>query len=372
MKRVITVGLTLAAWVPAGVAQTTDPATSVPPAAPAVPIAAPPPPPDQTPTVVKPAASALAPAISGYLQLQYTNPDDGNGDGAVTPDAGSIRRLRLRVKGGLAHRIGYAVMIDPSTSANMLRDAYAAITALRYHEIRLGQQKTQFGYENPESSARLLTVNRAAVSDALGRGSDLRDIGIGVLASIPAGRGIAIEYAVTLVNGAGPNTTRDDTEDKSVWGRAGAVFKHKPTGISVRAGVSGARGDRLDKGALPDASDDREVRFLRIGGDVELDSRWLFLAAEVIAGRDEAAATIDARGFYVLAIGRTPWHTGPIVRYDELDPDTATRGDRSRRVTLGAYYDVASVDTRFIVNYELDRSQKEKDSALHVFGQIVF
>src|SRR5690606_41305616 len=116
-----------------------------------------------------------------------------------------------------AEWLGARGMFDPHNPRNRPRDGYAGVTAFRYQEIRVGQQKTQFGYENPEPSTRLWTSNRALVSDALARGSDLRDLGVGLLAEIPVGGGLAAEYAVTVVNGAGPYTAADDSYSHIQW-----------------------------------------------------------------------------------------------------------------------------------------------------------
>ena len=43
---------------------------------------------------------------------------------------------------------------------------------------------------------------------------------------------------------------------------------------------------------------------------------------------------------------------------EQYDPNDAASGDRNERLTLGAYYDFLPVNARFIVNYELDRSDR--------------
>ena len=135
--------------------------------------------------------------------------------------------------------ISYDVEVDPRAPevAGVLRDAYITLRFIPRHRVRLGQQKTQFGYENRESSSRLFAVNRTEVSDNLSRGPNLRDIGIGLLGSLPLGGGLRIEDAVTLTNGTGLNVQADDTDMKTVWGRLGVRYQFD--GSWVRLGGIG-------------------------------------------------------------------------------------------------------------------------------------
>ncbi|HLU67359.1 MAG TPA: porin [Kofleriaceae bacterium] len=311
-------------------------------------------------------------SLSGYLQAQYTAFADGDGDDEVMNDALALRRVRLRVRARATEWLGATVMFDPSTTGNLLRDAYASVTAIPYHEIRVGQQKTQFGYENPESSTRLWTSNRALVSDALARGSDLRDLGVGLLAEIPVGGGLAAEYAVTVVNGAGPNTAADDTDSPSLWARLGPRWS-APGDVNVRAGASLAAGTAR----LPDPADPAGsigADFVRVGVDLEVDAPWLFAAAEVIGGEDDPVRGRRVRGlgWYALAVGKLPWRSGALARFDLLDPDRDTAGDTRRRVTLGGFHDLQGGRARVRLEAELDRSAADRDHRLLAWAQVLF
>lgn len=316
------------------------------------------------PAVAAPARSPVK--VSGYLQVQYTDTADA--------EAVHLRRVRVRLRGDVVSGVSYTVMFDPSTPANLLRDAFIALGFVPRLELRLGQQKTQFGYENPESSTRLYPVNRAFVSDQLGRGPDLRDLGIGALGAWPVGAGVGVEVAATLVGGAGPNVTKDDVDGMNLWSRAGVVYRHDGLALAVRIGGSLATGDHLDKGADPaDPADDVTVGFVRYGADLTLDSRWAFFAAEVIQGdHDATGAERRARGAYVLLVGKTPWRVGPMVRWDEYDPDSGVDGDRRRRYTLGACYDLSGIDARLTVNVEIDDSQTHRPNVFYLFAQALF
>jgi len=318
-------------------------------------------------------ARSPVPAVSGYVQAQFTDGIDHDGDGEEAAQSFLLRRVRIRAKGEIHPGLGYTVMLDPSTPSNLLRDGFVSVGLVPRHEIRIGQQKTQFGYENPESSTRLLTINRARASDQLGRGPDLRDIGLGLLGAHPLPAALKVEYALTLVNGAGPNRLVDDTTRKSFWGRTGLRLERA---VDVRAGFSYGNGDRLDLATTPDEpSDDFEVRFQRLGGDVEISTNWFFVAAEILAGSNEnraTGATTEARGGYLSAYGRTSIGLGPLVRAEWLDPDLDAAGDLYRRITVGAFYDFIPTTARLVVNWERDLSDDTLDDAFLMFAQLLF
>ena len=120
--------------------------------------------------------------LSGYLQVFYKARRDANGDGITEPSVFRDQRVRIGINGKVTDHVGYDIEIDPRAPevAGILRDAFITLDYLPHHEVRIGQQKTLFGYENPTSSSRLYTVNRSEVSDNLSRGVNLRDIGLGL------------------------------------------------------------------------------------------------------------------------------------------------------------------------------------------------
>src|SRR6266545_8043071 len=213
-----------------------------PPPPPPAPVPAPPPP-------GPPAKPKLE--ISGYVQLQYNATVDANGDDTVAKNTFLVRRFRIKLRGEVFKDVGYVTMFDPSTTSTLLRDAYVTLGFLPHHEVRIGQQKTQFGYDNPESSTKLFTINRAFISDALGRGSDLRDIGLGLFGNWKLPAGVGVDYELTLVNGSGPNLVHDDTARKNFWGRAGVSWAGDAA-TSVRLGGSYANGNQLRKAPAGD------------------------------------------------------------------------------------------------------------------------
>jgi hypothetical protein len=296
--------------------------------------------------------------VSGYVQVFYKMRRDANGDGVVEPSVFRDQRVRIEFKGDVTRHAAYDLEVDPRAPeiTGVLRDAFIALDYVRHHEIRIGQQKTLFGYENPASSARLFTVNRSEVSDNLSRGPNLRDIGIGLTGWLPAGERWRVEDALTLVNGSGMNVQADSTAKKNLWGRIG--LRYKRPDWTVRFGVSGASGDQqepLDSG--PPLVIAYTHGFTRLGADVEVDHPRVFFAAEFVSGNDKAPASLpDAGGgsvgYYAIVAGKTRWNAGPLLRYDALEG--------FRRWTGGGYVGLPSDDVSLLLNYEVFRDDLGK------------
>ena len=312
----------------------------------------------------------FTPDLSGYLQVFYRFNVDTNDDRDRRPGAFRVMRARLEVKGALAERVSYDVEVDPRAPAigGVLRDCFLALGYIPNHTLRIGQQKTTFGYENMESSTRLWAVNRTEVSDNLSRGATLRDIGIGLIGRLKLGGGFRLEDAFTVVNGAGMNVQDDDDAKKDFWGRIGVRAKllHSRLWLGVSGGIGSVR-DLGDDDFIAD--DDFFYDFRRIGGDVEFDNRWVFAAAEFVAGTDDVTrgpavasglqetGSESIHGYYATLVGKTPWRFGPLVRYDVL-------GEEFTRWTVGAYYGLPKDSVRVMVNSEIRNEEDPRCLAL--------
>lgn len=310
----------------------------------------------------------------GSVQVHYRHAFETGDDGVFDAPNFRVQRVRLGARGDIYPWLSYEIEIDPRSPeiTGVLRDAFLTFTVIPRHQIRLGQQKTQFGYENRMSSTDLFAVNRTELSDALSRGVNLRDIGIGLIGNVRLWRGWRFEDAVTVVNGDGFNVQADRTRQKNVWGRAGLRYRKDSADLTVRVGVSGAVGDQMDEGLdlTLDTADDFRLEFDRRGTDVEIDHPRFFASAEYVKGTNTDTRTDDddeLSGYYVNLVGKTPWKVGPIVRLD-------TFADEFRRWTIGGYYGLPNVPFRLMVNYERRtlKDGRRGDDKLYVWTQVQF
>ncbi len=305
------------------------------------------------------ALGATAPVLSGFLQAGWSSTDapagfrDENGFG--------LRQARLQVAGHATSRLSYLLEADVAErdAGQVVKDAYLAWRLLPGTEVRLGQFKTPFGWEQQEPEARLLWLETSHVVAGLARGPASRDLGVGVFGAWGPWSGAGLEVSAAEVNGAGPNTA-DELIEKNTWARVGGSYALG--GWKARAGFSYGYGRQLSSrggDGLLGTADDVSFYFHRFGGDLQLDTPWLFAEGEVILGRTDLSTLRGvgrARGEVLGVYGKTPWGLGPIVRLDDYDPDDRISGNGRQRITLGAYYDLLPEVARLVFNYDLDRS----------------
>lgn len=313
----------------------------------------------------------------GFIDFQWSR----TAAPSPRPDVSTfeLRRARIGLRGDVTREIGFNVIYDGADSS--LRDAYGSLRYVPGLELRVGQFKTPFGYEQQEADTKLLWVYSSYVVQALARGKDSRDEGVLAAGRWRLGGGLALEASVAGVNGAGPNA-KDDLDEKNLWGRGGVAIS--VAGTTARLGGSygygrqvaslGADGKLGVQGTTPQTLDDTYFYFHTAGADVTFDSPWVFLAAEWIQSRrhvtrytapaTQATTDITPRGWYVGAYGKTPWNLGPIFRAERARlpvasgaaQGTALDAGWNERYTVGAYCDVLPVDARLVLNYELDES----------------
>ena len=310
--------------------------------------------PQQADRLVDEKRKGRKPKISGYLQVIFKKRFDTDDDPGVEPSLFRVLRARIRISGKVIPKVRYQLEVDPRAPeiTGVLRDAFIELRHIPYHKLRIGQQKTPWGYENGESSSRLYTVTRTELAESVGRGVTLRDIGIAIKGRIPVAPTLDIEDHVALVNGAGMNTQVDPTATKDVWARVGARYHLDEQQLSVRAGVSFAHGDfREPADPGPPPVPPFIQKFTRFGADLQVDTRWAFAVGEYATSSDEQSIlpgeSERTMAWYVLAAGKTPWDTGPVVRYDTFD------GDEFHRWTFGAYWGALDARLRVMATYEI-------------------
>ncbi len=312
--------------------------------------------------------------ISGVVQVHYLNEFNTNGDSLRDPDGFRILRARLIAQGDINKYISYQVMIDPRApeQGGILRDAYIEFHVIKNQAIRVGQQKTQFGWENNQSITELYTVNRAEMSDGVSRGENLRDIGIGIVGHINLNNNFRFEDAVTFTNGTRSNVTGpyDFNTKKALWGRVGV--RYKKDDFIVRLGTSfGYGGIRYLNNLLNDPSDDIYVNFKRIGADLQIDHKYFFLASEYAKGTDRVSDTLydEPVGYQIMLALKTKWKVGPLARYDTFQ-------DEWKVPTVGVYYGNPKDKFRILINYMSRGNIKDipegHDDRLYVQMQVKF
>ncbi len=349
---------------------------------------------DPQPAGAKPTPQPFAPKVNpyGFIDFQYSATDVPFPKPNV--NTFEFRRARLGMKGEVFEGFGFNLVFDAADVS--MKDAYLSLKYLPGVELRIGQFKTPFGYEQVEADTRLLWVYNSFIVAAMARGRDSRDLGVLAMGRWKVGGPVAVEASLAGVNGAGPNV-KDDLNEKNAWARAGAVVT--VAGTTSKLGVSYGYGHQVAttgtdakfgvQGSGATATlDDTWFYFHATGVDLTFDSPWVFVAAEWMQSRrhvtrytNPTTATrtdIIPQGWYLGAYGKTPWNLGPIFRTERAhlpsSSGTAVNAGWNERYTVGAYYDVIPVNARFVLNYEFDESAKplRTGNRFILFAQVIF
>ena len=282
------------------------------------------------------------PRVTGYIQYHFNYPI-GGGEYRFR-----VQRARVGVEGRVNSRITYEIDVDPRAPdhAGTLRDAFFNVKINKRHTLRLGQHKAKFGFINQRSSSRLYVVNRPELADELSRGINLRDIGVTLIGKGPKrGKGARLDYAFSVVNGAGMNAQRDDNKAKNLSGRVG--LSGKKSSYDWTLGASAAHGDKFETSNNPIYDGGYFVKFDRAGTDFFIDHNRFDLNGEFVIGKHKDRGDKETiHGYYMTFVGKSSKQIGPVLSYDSIN-DT-----QDVRVTLGAYYGERNEDFRVLMNYE--------------------
>ena len=282
------------------------------------------------------------PKVTGYIQYHFNYPV-GGGEHRFR-----VHRARVGVEGRVNSRITYEVDIDPRAPehAGTLRDAFFNVELNKNHTLRLGQQKTKFGFINQRSSSRLYRVNRPELADELARGINLRDVGATLMGKSPKREGVRTEYAISVVNGAGMNVQRDNNNKKNLSGRVG--LSGKKASYKWRWGVSASHGDKFETSNNPKyANGGYYIRFSRAGSDFYVDHKRFDLYGEYAIGRQRDRGSKETlEGYYLTLVGKTSKRYGPVLSYDSMNHT------ENVRVVVGAYHGERNEKFRVLMNYE--------------------
>ncbi len=253
---------------------------------------------------------------SGYLQLQGFYTDHGK-----KSDFGFLlKRIRVGFSGEINAKIAFGIELNATTDV-VLDEAKIELSYLKNHTIMLGQFNVPFGVENPYSSKKILTINRAAFWDIF----DEYDTGLAV-----SGDHGTIQYELATFIRPKANPQADHPEQDYV----------------ARLQLTTAAGLVLGGSTYYDRSNDDSASLdftkKRFGGDIRLERSPVTVWFEILSGTDEAKSfdndvttTTDYLGYYGMAAYtlKPAWQV--VAKYDVYDPDTSQDYDAFKRFTAG-------------------------------------
>jgi phosphate-selective porin OprO/OprP len=321
---------------------------------------------------VKPAGKEPTLTIGGLLQAQADFGDQGDSRFTNNNDRFYLRRARLNATGKFLEEFDFRIEMDlagslSNTSALRAQMTDGFINWNRYPEanIRFGQFKTPFGFEQLYSDPRLLTLERSLVNDRL---TLSRQIGVQVHGELLEKR---LNYAVGAFNGNGVNNNFNDDDRFVGTARLGAVpWQGKLMGQSASWSVGGnvfsTKDTNVPQGAefgfdstpsTPDRDNIFSGERLGWGLDTQLQAGRLEIWAEALRVEWEPTSgrpfdQVESSGWYLQGgYFVVPNRLQVVLKAESFDPRRESPNDVTDTGTAGLNWYFKSHDLKLMLNY---------------------
>ena len=330
---------------------------------PAPPLVAPAAPPKAAAPDVKPVGKESKLQLGGFLQVQAESGDRVDTRFADENDRVFLRRARFAVQGSFPEDFDFKAELEAGGglgTASGVRaqaaDAYIQWSRHKFAQIRAGQFKTPYGYEQIFSDTKTLTVERTLASDriALGRG-------LGVQLQGDAG---ALSYAVGAFNGNGTNLTFNDDEGFLTVARVSMTPWKRGDSDRWSVGVNGFTGEDHAAPVAPELgftgntfAGSRDAW----GVDTQLIAGKLELWGELLRAEytPTAGPSRDLTGWYAASGWMLTKKLQAVAMLDRLD---APSGD-IRTITLGGNYFIKGHDLKLQLNVMRSNTERTRVTA---------
>jgi len=320
--------------------------------------------------------------LGGMLQVQADALDKGDARFASGNDRIYLRRARINVAGKFKDDFQFRVetefagTLGESTGLRaQMTDGYINWSRYEFANIRVGQFKTGYGFEQLASDPKLFTIERSLANDRLTLG---RQIGLQVAGDV---FDQALSYSVGVFNGSGVNTSANDNDAFTWTGRvSGVAWQGRIANQDARVTVGtnayatkdtslGSQPGEFGFDSTPGGSRDNIFFGQRIGTgvDAQLKLGGFDLWAEYLHTRFKPSTdipfnTFDADGWYVLAsYFVVPKELQASLKFESFDPDRRIDGNSTDTWTLGLNYLMKGDDLKLMANYLLTDAAGQPD-----------
>lgn len=318
------------------------------------------------PVVVKAAGKESKITLGGYLQGQAEFGDAVDARYTGTEDRFLVRRARLTASGAFAENFDFKLEGDFGANSVSEQTGYRAqisdifINWNRYAfaNVKFGQFKTPFGYEQLMADPKYVSIERSLANDRL---TDSRQIGLGVSGDFLNKR---LGYSVGLFNGTAVNNSYNDNDHFMFAGRVSGtpvVVKLGGEELQWTVGVNGIRSSEVGVSRSGFGFTGNLFSGERYGLGVDTQLKWgrFGLAAEYLRNHFSPiggvpAARFDAAGWYVCGSAFVwPKKLQALVKFEQFDPRLGVTGNTSDTWTLGFNYCLKGDDIKLSANYLL-------------------
>lgn len=327
--------------------------------------------PPAPPGAVRPAGREPTLTLGGLLQVQVETGDRGDSRFTSDNDRVYLRRARLNATGRFLEEFDFRVELDLagslSNSASLraqMTDGFINWNRYPAANVRTGQFKTPYGFEQLFGDPRLITLERSLVNDRL---TVSRQLGVQMHGELFDKR---MSYAAGVFNGNGVNSNFNDDDSFLIAGRlAATAWRGKLLGQDARLAV-GTNGFSSDDTNIPLGA---EFRFDSTPATPERDN--VFAGSRVAAGLDSQLQVgpfdlwveylrtrfepdsalprerLTADGWYAQA-GYFVWlrKAQVAVKLETFDPRDDLEDDATDAVTVGGSFYFKGHDLKLMLN----------------------
>ncbi len=340
-------------------------------------------------TIVRAAGKEQKITLGGMLQSQF---EVGNAPDSrfSSNDRFLIRRARLSVAGSfledfswkLEGEFGNGNLRNNGDYRAFGTDVYLNWGHYSFANVRVGQFKTPFGYEQIQSDSVIWFAERSLPSDRFTLG---REIGAMVKGDFFTNR---LSYSAGIFNGTPFNNGFNDNEKFTYVGRInGTPWKGQIGEWKSQwdVGINGyaTKDNSVSVGSFNfDASAAAGIDNLFVGdrrawgGDTQFKVGRFDLAAEYFRGHFKPKnhvpfTEVDAQGYSVgVAAFVLPKKLQALVRYENFDPNVNVNGDSSDIWVFGLTYFIKDHDLKLQLNYLLGDSAGARDNQGRLLARV--
>jgi phosphate-selective porin len=301
--------------------------------------------------------------LGGLLQIQAEAGDRGDSRFSDDHDRLYLRRARLNAAGTLLADFDFRLEADfagglsaSSGLRGQLTDAFVNWHRLPRANVRVGQFKTPFGFEQLFSDPKLATLERSLANDRLTLG---RQLGVQLHGELVGDR---LRYAVGAFNGNGANNNFNDDDRFLVAARLSAdAWRQAPgrrAGLALGAGAYTSTDTDVSQAGDFGFDDDRFTGERRgLGLDTQLTVGRLELSAEYLAAEWEPDSgrprrRVESRGGYIQAVyDLVPRRLQAVAKLESFDPRRDRRSDDTETALAGVNWLLRGDDLKLVVDY---------------------
>ena len=331
---------------------------------------------------VKPAGKEPTLAIGGLLQVQAELGDRGDSRFGNDNDRFYLRRARINATGRFLEEFDFRLEADfAGTLSNtsglraQLTDGFINWNRHPEANVRIGQFKTPFGFEQLFSDPRLITIERSLANDRL---TLSRQLGLQVGGDLFDKR---LSYAAGMFNGNGANNNFNDDDaflssgrlsgvlwqgkllgQSSAWSLGGNVFSSEDTNVSQAADFgfdstpSTPDRDNIFAGERVGTGFDTQLQ----AGRFELWAEYLSVSWEPSSGRPRSE--VESEGGYVQASYFViPNRLQLVLKAETFDPIADDPADPVEIGTAGLSWYLKGHDIKLLANYLRVREEGRDD-----------